>query len=224
MILHNQQAVPRLQIHRFVHDYLRNFCIEISCFFMFFRCRFRVMKNQWFWHPFWHHFGSLLAYFSCLFRHRFLPRFWKGLFPGFGPPLETLNRLFEKMAPKCTPKRSYAGRAFCSFSWGFCEGRLFWWFFMDSFAFTRILYGFLMIFAWFSTVFWMDFRWLFLLHARHFCLKASALTSSHRRSLYCRISCLRAVTSAAACHFPSPELKRTSETGLIHDAWHGLVN
>ena len=41
MILHNQQAVPRLQIHRFVHDYLRNFCIEFSCFFMFFRYRFR---------------------------------------------------------------------------------------------------------------------------------------------------------------------------------------
>ena len=41
MILHNQQAVPRLQIHRFAHDYLRNFCIEFSCFFMFFRYRFR---------------------------------------------------------------------------------------------------------------------------------------------------------------------------------------
>ena len=41
MILHNQQAVPRLQIHRFVHDYLLNFCIEFSCFFMFFRYRFR---------------------------------------------------------------------------------------------------------------------------------------------------------------------------------------
>ena len=41
MILHNQQAVPRLQIHRFVHDYLRNFCIEVLCFFMFFRYRFR---------------------------------------------------------------------------------------------------------------------------------------------------------------------------------------
>ena len=36
MILQNQQAVPRLQIHRFVHDYLLNFCIEFSCFFMFF--------------------------------------------------------------------------------------------------------------------------------------------------------------------------------------------
>ena len=41
MILHNQQAVPRLQIHRFVHDYLRNFCIEFSCFFKIFRYRFR---------------------------------------------------------------------------------------------------------------------------------------------------------------------------------------
>ena len=41
MILHNQQAVPRLQIHRFVHDYLRNFCIDFSCFFMIFRYRFR---------------------------------------------------------------------------------------------------------------------------------------------------------------------------------------
>ena len=41
MILHNQQAVPRLQIHRFVHDYLLNFCIEFSCFFMIFRYRFR---------------------------------------------------------------------------------------------------------------------------------------------------------------------------------------
>ena len=41
MILQNQQAVPRLQIHRFVHDYLLNFCIEFSCFFMFFRYRFR---------------------------------------------------------------------------------------------------------------------------------------------------------------------------------------
>ena len=41
MILHNQQAVPRLQIHRFVHDYLRNFCIDCSWFFMFFRYRFR---------------------------------------------------------------------------------------------------------------------------------------------------------------------------------------
>ncbi len=33
MILHNQQAVPRLQIHRFIHDSLRKFCIEFSCFF-----------------------------------------------------------------------------------------------------------------------------------------------------------------------------------------------
>ena len=58
MILHNQQAVPRLQIHRFVHDYLRNFCIGISCFFMFFRYRFWnwfliafLMKNNSKWHP-----------------------------------------------------------------------------------------------------------------------------------------------------------------------------
>ena len=58
MILHNQQAVPRLQIHRFVHDYLRNFCIGISCFFMLFRYRFWnwfliafLMKNDSKWHP-----------------------------------------------------------------------------------------------------------------------------------------------------------------------------
>ena len=196
--------------------------------FHVFSCFFGVHFGSWKIQAFGIYFGIISGAFWHPFRVfsgiDFCLHFERPFLRTSGPLGAPLERLFEKMAPKWTPKRSYAGRAFCSFSWGFCEGRLFWWFFMDSFAFTRILYGFLMIFAWFSTVFWMDFRWLFLLRALHFCLKANALTSSHRRSLYCRISCLRAVTSAAACHFPSPELKRTSETGLIHDAWHGLVN
>ena len=57
MILHNQQAVPRLQIHRFFHDYLRNFCIEFWCFFMFFRYRFR----DWFLITFLMENGSKMA-------------------------------------------------------------------------------------------------------------------------------------------------------------------
>ena len=49
MILHNQQAVPRLQIHRFVHEYLRNFCIECSCFSCFFGIDFGIYFLSHFW-------------------------------------------------------------------------------------------------------------------------------------------------------------------------------
>ena len=105
MILPNQHIAPGLQMHRFVHGYLWDFCVDFSCFSMFFRCRFRDTKNQCFWPPFCHAFGLLFASFSSLFWHRFLHGFWGALFPDFGLPLETLTLLFQISGRKRGPKR-----------------------------------------------------------------------------------------------------------------------
>ena len=164
MNLRNQRAVPRLQFRRFPHDYLRNSRIEISCFFMFFRCRFRGMKNPWFGPPFWHPFGSLWPYFPPLFRHRFWHGFLDALFPDFWLPLETVGRLFEifgrKMVAKREPLVVLTPSPVSSLWWPLrifdvfgIQGR----FLMD---FGWVLDGFWMDFGWLLNGFWMNFTWL----------------------------------------------------------------
>lgn len=52
------------------------------------------IKKLWLWHPFWHHFGSLLVYFSLLFGVDFCTDFWIP-FWSLWAPLGLLFRLLH---------------------------------------------------------------------------------------------------------------------------------